>query len=84
MEMTEKSLALLDTMNGIWQKNGLTALLPGGATGGSDAANVSVSGIPAVDGLGVIGGNIHTVDEYAEISSLELQAKRIALIACYI
>lgn len=84
MEMTEERQALLGRMNEIWQKNGLSALSAGGAIGGSDAANVSLTGVPTVDGLGVIGGNLHRVDEYGIISSLELQAKRIALIACYI
>ena len=84
MEMCEKNSVLLERLNDIWEQGGLSRLAPGTATGGSDAANVSVAGIPAVDGLGVIGGKIHTIEEYAYISSLAHQAKRIALAAYYL
>ncbi len=52
--------------------------------GGSDAANVSAAGIPAVDNMGSFGGKIHTVDEFGIISSLAAQAKRLASAAYFI
>ena len=84
MEPCDKNSKLLSKMNDIFSKNGLKKLLPGTAIGGSDAANASVAGIPTVDGLGVIGGKIHTTDEYAYLSSLGEQAKRIALVIYYL
>ena len=84
MEPCEKNELLLQKLNQIWRENGMSELQAGTATGGSDAANASVSGLPAVDGLGTIGGEIHTVNEYSYLSSLELQAKRIALALCYL
>lgn len=83
MEMDEKNRSLLCHLNGIWAKSGLGELKPNAVVGGSDGANVSAAGIPTVDSLGVLGGKVHTLLEYAEIDSLAEQAKRIAsAIAC--
>ncbi|WP_432357299.1 M20 family metallopeptidase [Sporosarcina sp. UB5] len=38
--------------------------------GGSDASFTSAMGVPTVDGLGPVGGNAHSVDEYLEIPTL--------------
>ncbi|MFD1926777.1 M20 family metallopeptidase [Sporosarcina siberiensis] len=38
--------------------------------GGSDASFTSAIGVPTVDGLGPVGGNAHSEDEYLEIPSL--------------
>lgn len=38
--------------------------------GGSDASFTSAMGIPTIDGLGPIGGNAHSDQEYLEIPSL--------------
>lgn len=84
MEKDEKNTALLARMNEIWTAHGLAPLSPKRRIGGSDAANASAAGIPALDGLGVFGGNIHTTDEYGIISSLAEQAERIALIVAEI
>lgn len=84
LEANRQNLDLIDKLNEIWGRCGMPPLEGMRALGGSDAANVSVSGIPTVDNLGVFGGRIHSTDEYAEISSLALQAKRVALAALYI
>ncbi len=42
--------------------------------GGSDANLIAQSGIPVLDGLGVVGGDLHGPAEYAEIDSLEERA----------
>jgi glutamate carboxypeptidase len=42
------------------------------ATGGSSDGNFTAAmGIPTIDGLGAIGANYHTVDEYIEIDQVE-------------
>ena len=49
------------------------------ATGGSSDGNFTAAmGIPTIDGLGAIGANYHTVDEYIVVDSL---ATRSALLA---
>ena len=79
MEICEKNMALTDRLNAIWTANGMDALTPKTSIGGSDAANASAAGIPAVDNMGTRGGMIHTVGEYGIIASLTEQAKRIAI-----
>lgn len=49
------------------------------ATGGCcDGNNLAAAGLPNVDTLGVVGGGIHSADEYMEIPSL---GRRAALVA---
>jgi glutamate carboxypeptidase len=38
--------------------------------GGSDASFTSAMGVATIDGLGPIGGNAHSEDEYLEVDSL--------------
>jgi glutamate carboxypeptidase len=46
--------------------------------GAADASLVFAAGVPTLDGLGIVGGGIHTADEYAEIDSI---APRVYLLA---
>jgi len=46
--------------------------------GAADASLIFAAGVPTLDGLGIVGGGIHTADEYAEIDSI---APRIYLLA---
>ena len=39
-----------------------------------------MAGIPCLDNLGIVGGNIHNAGEYAELNSLNEYAKRLAVI----
>ena len=49
-------------------------------TGGVCDGNIlSAAGLPTIDTLGVIGGNIHTIDEYVELDSLTERACLTAL-----
>ncbi|MBQ8342141.1 MAG: M20/M25/M40 family metallo-hydrolase [Clostridia bacterium] len=80
MEPCERNSALLERMNAVYAEAGLPRLLPGNSKGGSDAADVTVYGIPCVDSLGVYGKNIHSVNEYADIESLPRSAKRLAAV----
>ena len=82
MELKEKNVQLLERANALFAKNGLSALEIGQRTGGSDAADVTCSGIACIDSLGVGGERAHSVEEYGVISSLGESAKRIACIVC--
>ena len=84
MEHSEKNIALFNKINDAFEKCGFKRVAEGNSLGGADSANVSVAGIPTVDGFGVIGGKIHTVEEYAYLSSLAFQAKRITSVILHL
>lgn len=84
MEPVERNYALLETMNKIYEANGMTRLEPRKVNGGSDAADATVAGIPCVDSLGVAGGKIHSREEYGVLESLKEAAKRLAVVAANI
>lgn len=84
MEKSDKNFVLLDTMNEIYQKCNLPVLVARQSLGGSDAAEVTCSGIPCVDSIGVDGDFIHSKEEFARVSSLTEAAKRIAAVCYYI
>lgn len=84
MESSEKNCVLLQRMNEIFAENGLELLTARKSAGGSDAAEVTVAGIPCVDSIGVEGDHIHTPREYAVLSSLAAAAKRLAVVTCFI
>jgi len=78
MEYTEMNLSLFDSMNRIFEENGLPTHVAVKTNGGSDAADVTAYGIPCVDSIGVRGGKIHSKDEFAYLDSLNESAKMIA------
>jgi len=84
MEKTERNFLLLDKMNEIYKKCGMPQLTARHSLGGSDAAAVTVAGIPCVDSIGVAGDFIHTPREFAILDSLPEAAKRIGAICLYI
>ena len=84
MEKVERNFLLLDKMNEIYQKCGMPQLTPRQSLGGSDAAAVTVAGIPCVDSIGVAGDFIHTPREFGILSSLGEAAKRIGAVCFYI
>jgi glutamate carboxypeptidase len=84
MEYTERNVRLLADINVIYEQNGLAPLEGVSSTGGSDAADVTASGIPCLDNLGVCGDRIHSVEEYCLLSSVSASAKRLALAAYYL
>lgn len=81
MELTARNQQLLETMNAIFLENDLPQLQPSACISGSDAAYVTEAEIPCVDNMGVEGGNIHSVREYAWLDSLAASAKRLAAVA---
>ena len=78
MELCDRNIQLLEKMNTIFEQNGFSRLEIGSRNGGSDAADVTVYGIPCIDSIGVMGENIHSIDEYAILRSLAESAKRLA------
>lgn len=84
MQLTQRNERLLEKMNEIYKECGMPVLAPRGCLSGSDAAYITKAGIPCVDNLGVDGGNIHSVNEFAYLDSLAACAKRLAAVAYYI
>ena len=80
MEYADRNMALVETMNDIFAANGLPILQAAKRNGGSDAADVTVYGIPCVDSIGVSGGSIHSPGEWGKLASLAEAAKRIAVV----
>jgi glutamate carboxypeptidase len=69
MPRTPQSDALVKMAESIYAELGkrLTLEGSGGAADGSVAADV---GVPTLDGFGIVGGGLHTPDEYAEVESV--------------
>lgn len=84
MEYCDKNAELLEKMNNIFEKVGLSKLEASSGVGGSDAADVTVFGIPCIDDLGARGGLIHNTGEYAYLDSLCELPKRLAAVIYYI
>lgn len=84
MEYADRNERLVHDMNAIYEENGLAPFEIGGRLGGSDAAYTTMAGIPTIDNIGVEGGDIHSVNEFAYLSSLPKMAKRIALAVKYL
>lgn len=84
MELVDRNIALLETFNSIWEEYGLSRLEACMRQGGSDAAQITAAGIPCIDNLGTMGGEIHTVNEYGYLDSLASSAKRVAAVICKI
>ena len=77
MPEVERNYDLLDKINKIYVDNNMPVLKARKCLSGADAANVTEVGIPCIDCIGTEGSNIHSVDEYIELKSLEESAKRI-------
>lgn len=84
MEYAERNAVLLDKINLIFDKVGMSRLEASLSKGGSDAAEVTSCGIPCLDNFGAEGGKIHSPDEYALLKSLVEMPKRLASIICNI
>ena len=84
MEQTERNYRLLERINQINRQVGLPERTARSCPSGSDAAYVTIAGIPCVDNIGVEGSFIHSVNEYLVLGSIARSAKQLAAIACYI
>ena len=80
MPLVDRNLELLERVNGILAEAGLQTLEWTSQQGGSDANDATAAGIPAIDNMGIWGGNVHTNAEYAKLDSLAPCAKRVVTI----
>ncbi|HWX48941.1 MAG TPA: M20/M25/M40 family metallo-hydrolase [Roseomonas sp.] len=76
-EPDANTMALYRTAQGLAGKLGLT-LGHESAGGGSDGNFTGAMGIPTLDGLGVQGGGIHTLQEHLRVDSLVPRARLFA------
>ncbi len=79
MDDTDRNRELFNKINEAYRKNGMNELTAVKRLGASDAADVTAYGIPCVESFGVVGGRIHSPDEYAELKSLTYSAKLLAV-----
>lgn len=81
MEKTARTESLLHVIEKVGEQIGVE-VKDTATGGGSDASFTAAMGIATVDGMGPVGGNAHSEEEYLEIPSLtertELLAKTIA------
>ncbi len=84
MELTETNQKLFDRIREIFAETGLEDVTLSKNNGGSDAAWMTVFGIPCLDNFGVRGELIHSKDEYAYVESLAESAKMMASVICLI
>lgn len=84
MPVVQRNLDLLDKVNEILTSAGMAALEPEILNSGSDAAYATAAGIPCLDSVGPSGGCVHSLREYAYLSSLPEAAKRIATVLYHI
>lgn len=80
MEINEVNTALYHKINTVLENNGMEKMGTCFSGGGSDASDMTAYGIPTVDGFGVRGAFIHSLEEKAEIKSLAYSAKRLAAV----
>ena len=80
MPKAEKNYELLKEVNRLLQNAGLEELESMVAFGGSDAAYITLAGIPVIDSIGPLGELMHSPNEYIRVDRFSLSAKRIAAI----
>ncbi len=69
MPQTAESDALVTIAQGIYGELGRKLTIEGSG-GAADASLSAGVGTPTLDGFGIVGGNIHTPEEYAEVESV--------------
>lgn len=69
MPQTPASDKLVAMAQGIYGELG-RKLTVEGTGGAADASLAAAVGVPTLDGFGIVGGNIHTPEEYAEVESV--------------
>jgi glutamate carboxypeptidase len=69
MPQTAESDKLVAIAQGIYGELGKTLTIEGSG-GAADASLSAGVGTPTLDGFGIVGGNIHTSEEYAEVESV--------------
>ena len=84
MELCERNIKLLESINRVNAEVGLEPLVAREEPSGSDAAYATIAGIPSIDNIGVVGDFIHSTREYAELKSLVHSARQLAAVAAFI
>lgn len=84
MPVRQRNIDLLEKVNSFLAKEGLKTLEGKSLPGGSDASDVSATGVPCLDSLGIQGGRSHSEDEFAILASLSASAKRLAAMLYHI
>src|SRR5471032_2475238 len=69
MPQTAESDKLVTMAQGIYGELGKKLTIEGSG-GAADASLSAGVGVPTLDGFGIVGGNIHTPEEYAEVDSV--------------
>lgn len=69
MPQTAASDRLLATAQGIYGELGRTLTVEGSG-GAADASIAAGAGVPTLDGFGIVGGKLHTPEEYVELDSV--------------
>ncbi len=77
MVKNEKTIELLEIIQSVGKELGVE-IKDMATGGGSDASFTSAQGIATIDGLGPIGGNAHTEEEYLEVDSLVERTELLA------
>ena len=80
MPLTDANLELANKINSVFEKYGLEKLQILKRGGVSDAAHATEFGLTTVDALGVEGGNMHSLKEFAFLESLKKCAKQAVAI----
>ena len=80
MEYCDRNQKLLDHVNEILGEHGFPLKKMVRRKGGSDAADMTVSGTPCIDSLGVDGNFIHNPGEFGYIHTLSESAKKLAVV----
>ena len=80
MPRAERNYALLKEVNEIFKNAGLKEITTIETYGGSDAAYVTLAGIPVIDSIGAVGDKFHSQNEYIFTEDFSLSTKRVAAI----
>ena len=78
MEWSDNNMKLFNLINDTSVKYGFGNHEPYKASGGSDATYTAQVGVPSVCSVGIVGGNGHSLNEFAELKSVAEQAKIIS------
>ncbi len=70
MERSDASAGLVTVARGIAVRAGLRRSRDAATGGASDANTTAALGLPTLDGLGPIGGDDHSDDEWLDLSSV--------------
>jgi glutamate carboxypeptidase len=69
MEKNKRNKQLLQRISAVGKEMGIE-ITDTSTGGGSDASFTSAAGVATIDGMGPVGGNAHSEEEYLEVSSL--------------